>query len=183
MSRTQVGGGKSGGARNTVSQVREVVSDGGHVPVDTRRILQKYISWRDFGNAEKGLAPEVTRIGCATPPTSLGPALTREACTDDIHSVTPNTWDKRTHVVPDGERFEDALFLAPKQDLSAVRVDLNRAHDAPSKQPSSENSSTSASEQCQLIHPTLQCKTHATPIIAAKRSRRSTPESMCVSGG
>ena len=78
--------------------------------------------------------------------------LAGKASRYDINTASPRSSVKGLNVVPDRERRQRAIVLSVHQDGSCVGVPFHSADGPPSKEMSSENSSTSACEKSQLMH-------------------------------
>ena len=149
----------NGSRRNTIpSDIKPAL---GQVPENGSKVRVSKETWDVFQQAESrshltndpdGVGPQVAGIVFAFLLTGNGERLTGKTCRNHVNPSSPWASVKSSDIVPDGEGIEVAFFLSPKEDFSAVRIDLNSAHCPESKQDRSENSSTSASEKCQLIH-------------------------------
>jgi len=96
-------------------------------------VFQQRKSGSYFTNDPNGRRPEIAFVGLTFLFPSNTERLARESRSNDIHDATPRLAVKGAYVIPDRERRQVALLLPSKQDLSAVRIDFNRAHDAESK--------------------------------------------------
>ena len=158
MSRTHCGAGNHEGPLDGVASSSQVSDDHWQVSANPGHIFKQDVGWRAVADNTDCVGPHVAGVVRAELLSGDGERLAREPGSDDIHAATPRAAVEGSYIIPEGKGHEEAIFLVPKEDLCAVRIDLNCAHDSPSKQSCAENASTSASEQCQLIH----CAPHET---------------------
>jgi hypothetical protein len=104
------------------------------VSKETWYVFQEAESRSHLTNDPDCLWPEVAVVGLSFSLAGAGPGLAGETGSDNIHAAAQTPAVEGSDVVPDGERLEVPLFLASKQDLSAVRIDLNCCNCSPSKQ-------------------------------------------------
>jgi hypothetical protein len=78
--------------------------------------------------------------------------LARKSARNHVNKPSPRSSVKRPNVIPNRERREKSVILSGGKNARSVWLPLNSADRAPSEEVASENASTSAREQSQLIH-------------------------------
>jgi len=109
-------------------------------------VFEEDPSRSDLTDDPDGVGPHVALVVGSSSRPGGAKRLTGESGRDDIHAATPWRTIEGSNVIPDRTAFENAVFLALHEDLSAIRILFNRAHDAVSEDPAREKASTSTSE-------------------------------------
>ena len=78
--------------------------------------------------------------------------LAGKSARNDVNTSAPRISVKGSNVIPNREGRKKAVVLSGGKNACCVGIPLNGANGSPSKQLSSEYSSTSAREKSQLIH-------------------------------
>ncbi len=113
MSRTHSGGGNHEGPFDGVASSSQVSDDHGQVLANPRHIFEHDVWGTDLLDDTVRLGPKVALIIGAESLPGETEGLAGEAGRDDLHASTPGLAIKRSNIIPDGEGFEMAFFLAP----------------------------------------------------------------------
>jgi hypothetical protein len=113
MSRTQSGGGNSEGPFDGVPSSSQVSDDHGQVEAYPGHIFKQDVSGTDFLDDTVRLGPKVALVINSEALPGETPPLAWWAERDDIHAATPREAVEGPHIIPNRERREVTLFLAP----------------------------------------------------------------------